>query len=79
MPANRDGDHWFKRLQYWVCYVRRPDAALTHIQTALLSFLWHCHATGFHPHFSCAYLATVLCVHRETIADALRALEARGC
>src|SRR5208282_2554673 len=78
MPANRDGDHWFKRLQYWVCYVRRPDAALTHIQTALLSFLWHCHATGFHPHFSCAYLATVLCVHRETMADALRALDARG-
>jgi hypothetical protein len=78
VPANRDGDHWSKRLQYWVCYVRRPDAALTHVQTALLSFLWHCHATGFHPHFSCAYLATVLCVYRETVAEALAALAARG-
>jgi len=78
VPADRDGDHWFKRLQYWVCYVRRPDAALTHVQTALLSFLWHCHATDFHPHFSCAYLATVLCVYRETVAEALEALEAKG-
>jgi DNA-binding transcriptional regulator YhcF (GntR family) len=78
VPADRDGDHWFQRLQYWVCYVRRLDAALTHVQTALLSFLWHCHATDFHPHFSCAYLATVLCVYRETVAEALEALEARG-
>jgi Mn-dependent DtxR family transcriptional regulator len=73
------GRHWRHRYTHWEMLVRNPKTAqhlITHLQTALLSFLWHCRKTNFQPRegWSVAYLATVLRCKWESARDALERL-----
>ena len=68
--------HWRHHYTHWELLVRDPKTAqgrMSHLQAALMSFLWHCRKTGFQPRegWSVAYLAAVLRCKWETARDAL--------
>jgi hypothetical protein len=58
--------------------VRRPNDHLSHIQWALLTYLYHCSDAHFQPRTSAAYLASILHVGRTTIIDSVKKLEELG-
>ena len=75
--------HWRHHYTHWELMVRDPKTAqgrMTHLQSAAISFLWHCRNTDFEPRngWSVAYLAAVLRCKWETARDALLVLEHLG-
>ena len=80
----RDGSkHWRHHYTHWELMVRDPATAhgrLSHLQAALLSFLWHCRQTNFQPRdgWSVSYLSKVLKCKWQTARDGLLVLEQLG-
>jgi hypothetical protein len=73
------GRHWRHHYTHWEMLVRDPKTAqyvLTHLQAAVIGFLWHCRKTNFQPRegWSIAYLSAVLRCKWETARDALQRL-----
>lgn len=58
--------------------VRRPNDHISHIQWALLTYLYHCADARFQPRTSASYLASVLHVGRTTIIDSVKKLGELG-
>lgn len=75
--------HWRHRHTHWDMLIRNPKTAhhvLTHLQAAVVSFLWHCRRTNFEPRegWSISYLSTVLHCKWDTAREALDRLTAIG-
>jgi hypothetical protein len=70
--------HWHHAYQYWKMPIRRPNDHISHIQWALLMYLYHCADVNFRPRTSASYLAAVLHVGRTTILDSVKKLEELG-
>ena len=59
--------------------VRKPNDTVSHIQWALLMYLYHCNDTDYRPFRSTSsYLARVLHAGRSTIIDSLAKLQEAG-
>lgn len=76
LPA--PASHWHHAYQYWRMPVRKPNDHISHLQWALLNYLYHCADAKFQPRTSASYLASVLHVGRTTIIDSVKKLEELG-
>ena len=71
--------HWHHHYQFWTMPVRKPNETVSHIQWALLMFLYHCSDTRYRPLKNTAsYLARVLHAGRTTIIDSIEKLQQTG-
>ena len=71
--------HWHHQYQFWTMPVRKPNEMVSHIQWALLMFLYHCSDTRYRPMKNTAsYLARVLHAGRTTIIDSFERLQQTG-